>query len=83
MRPYVAGVMRRELTSGRTSAGLSFVNDPDGAFEVDGLLLSKHSTIGQAGILFGKGGVGLSMMYEARRTVDQFRQTLQLGVDFK
>ena len=83
LRPYLGGVVRRELTSGRTAAGLNFANDPNGAFEVDGLRLSKHSTIGQAGLLFRTGGVGLSLMYEARRTLDQIRQTVQLGIDFQ
>ena len=68
LRPYLGGVVRRELTSGRTAVGLTFANDPNGSFEVDGLRLSQQSTIGQAGLLFQTRGVGLSLMYEARRT---------------
>ena len=83
LRPYLGGVVRRELTSGRTSVGLNLANDPNGSFEVDGLKLTKHSTIGQAGLLFQTRGVGLSLMYEARGNSEQVRQTIQLGIDFQ
>jgi fibronectin-binding autotransporter adhesin len=83
LRPYIGGTMRRELASGQTTAALRFANDPDGFFHAEGLRLSKGSAIGQAGLLFRAGGIGLSMMYEARRTSGQFRQTLQLGFDFE
>ena len=83
LRPYLGGVVRRELTSGRTAAGLNFANDPNGSFEVDGLRLSKHSTIGQAGLLFRTGGVGLSGCMRRAGLRDQVRQTVQLGIDFE
>lgn len=83
LRPYLGGVVRRELTSGRTSVGLNLANDPNGFFEADGLKLTKHSTIGQAGLLFQTRGVGLSLMYEARGNREQVRQTIQLGIDFQ
>jgi autotransporter-associated beta strand protein len=83
LRPYVGAVVRRELASGRTTAGLHLAGDPNGAFEVDGQRLSKHSTIGQAGVLLRSRGVGLSLMYEARANSEQIRQTFQLGIDFQ
>jgi fibronectin-binding autotransporter adhesin len=82
-RPYVGGVARRELTSGRTAVGLNLAGEPNGSFQVDGLRLSRHATIGQAGMLFQTRGVGLSLMYEARGNSEQMRQTIQLGVDFQ
>jgi hypothetical protein len=82
LRPYAGGILRRELTSGRTAAGLDLAGGPNGSFEVEGLRLPTHSTIGQAGLMFRTRGAGLSLMYEARANSAQFRQTLQLGIDF-
>ncbi len=82
-RPFLGGTARRELTSGRTAVELNLADQANGSFEVDGLQLSKHSTIGHAGLLYRAGKVGLSVMYEARVSRNQVRQTLQLAIGFQ
>ena len=82
-RPYVGVTARRELTGGETAVALNLSRDPNGVFEVDGLRLPQHSTIGQAGLVYQAGRIGLSVMYEARRARQQTRHTIQLAIGFQ
>ncbi len=77
VRPFGAGLYRRQLTDGRTAAMLQVGDQPAGRYEVDGLRLVRDEIVGQAGLLFLRANVGLSLIYEVHGSRDQLRQALQ------
>jgi len=82
VRPFGAGRYRRELTNGRTTTAMQIGDRPDGAYEVDGLLLPKDEIAGEGGAMFVTPRVGLALSYAFQRSQHQTRQTLQIGVGF-
>jgi autotransporter-associated beta strand protein len=81
-RPYVGGMYRRELSSGRTRATLQLGNGAGGAYDVDGLFLARDLGAAQGGVVFVQDRFSLALGYEARRARRQLQQRLQLAVGF-
>ena len=82
VRPFGAGRYRRELTSGLTTTAIQIGDRPEGAYEVDGLLLPRDEIAGEGGVMFLTSRVGFSLSYAFHRSQRQTRHNLQIGVGF-
>jgi len=80
--PFVSGAYRRELASRHTDLRLQIGTDASGAFDVEGLELSRDKIMGQTGVTFVPKKAGLSVYYEIQGSRGQVWQSLQLGVRF-
>jgi autotransporter-associated beta strand protein len=82
VRPYIGGMYRRELASGRTTSTVQIGDTSGGLFGVDGLLLARDIEAAQTGFIVYRDRFTLTFGYDARRARRQLRQTLQFAVGF-
>ena len=81
-QPFVSAMHRRELTDGRTTVRLRLGDHPDGAFDVEGLRFADTVAF-EAGFTLRRRNIGMSLWYDARRTRQQMRHIVQLGIGFE
>ncbi|MCA1559839.1 MAG: hypothetical protein LC804_06095, partial [Acidobacteria bacterium] len=74
IRPYLETTFRRELTDGKTTTELQFVNVPDSDFTVDGIPIPGNTFVGRRGVTIRRGsGSGPSSTRFARHRASRGR----------
>ena len=83
IRPYLETTFRRELTDGKTTTELQFVNVPDSEFSVDGIPIPGNTFVGRGGVTIRTWLGFWTFEYEIRKAPGQSRQAADVRVRFK